>query len=171
MAGKSSSSARTIDGKQVSHSRWVHWIDSRTEQPETASDEAVTYPQPDGSTLEKGTMVNPETGRETAYEEVWDDEDPAPTTAPAPEQLCVVLRHDGGQSRGLVVRLGRHVQGLVRSGPHLSLERWEWRGSRAVRTARMGAEELPCEETLGRAYKLGDQVTAGSRTWTVVEIA
>ncbi|KID80361.1 sodium/nucleoside cotransporter, partial [Metarhizium brunneum ARSEF 3297] len=168
IAGTSSSSSRTIDGKQVSHSRWDHWIDSRTSQPETASDQGDMYPQPDGSTLEKGRMVNPDTGRETAYEEIWDDEEPAPT---ASEQVCAVLKYEEGPTRGLVVRLGRYSQGFVRSGQEISLERWEWKRSQAVRTVRMGQEELPCKQALERTYRLGDQVSAGSKTWTVVEVA
>ncbi|KAG8413898.1 hypothetical protein J3459_015059 [Metarhizium acridum] len=126
------------------------------------------YPQADGSTLEKGSMVNPDTGLETAYEEIWDDEEPAPT---ASEQVCAVLKYEEGPNRGLVVRLGKYAQGFVRCGQEISLERWEWKQSQAVRTIRMGQEELPCKQALERAYKLGDQVSAGLKTWTVVEVA
>lgn len=35
----------------------------------------------------------------------------------------------------------------------------------------MGREELPCKETLERAYKLGEEVVVGDKKWTVVEVA
>ncbi|OAA45592.1 hypothetical protein NOR_03381 [Metarhizium rileyi] len=168
IAGTSSSCTRTLDGKQVCHSRWEHWIDSRCSQPEEASDEGDMYPQPDGSTLEKGSMVNPDTGRETAYEEIWDDENAVPTTS---GQVCVVLKYEEGESRGLAVRLGKYAQGFARMGRDISLERWEWRDCRAVRTVRMGTEALPCRETLDTVYALGEEVTCGGKKWTVVEVA
>lgn len=126
------------------------------------------YPQPDGSTLEIGSMVNPDTGRDTPYEEIWDDEDPQPTTS---EQVCAVLKYEDGKDRGMVVRLGRYCQGFLKTSSNMSLERWEWQDSRAVRTVRIGSEELPCGETLTRVYKLGEEVTIGSKKWTVVEVA
>lgn len=168
IAGTSSSSTRTIDGEQVSHSQWEHWIDSRTSEPEKATDEGDMYPQDDGSTLEKGSMVNPDTGIDTAYEEVWDDEEPRQTTS---EQVCVVLRYEDGDGRGLVVRLGRYSQGFFKIGEDVSLERWEWKDSRAVQVVSMGKGEFPCKETLERVYKLGEEVVIGDKKWTVVEVA
>lgn len=149
----------------MSHSRWEHWIDSRTDEPESASDEGYMYPQPDGSTLEKGRMVNPDTGLDSAYEEVWDDEEPLPAR-------CVVLRHEEGGARGLVVRLGRYSQGFLRIGSEVSLERWERRDGRAVRMVRMGRDEVPCQLSLmddDGACRPGKQITSGGRIWTVVE--
>ena len=75
-------------------------------------DEGDMVTQADGTTLETGSMVNPATGRVTAYEEVWEDEEPA-----AP---CVVLEvdegdgdDDGGGGKG---KQGRVVSGVCARG-------------------------------------------------------
>ncbi|RMY73900.1 hypothetical protein D0862_14213, partial [Hortaea werneckii] len=77
-AGTSSSSIGSpdADGTAVAHCEWRHWIDDRTEKPEDVVDEGKMYPieGDDGPrSLEKGSMVNPETGRLTEYEEIWRD--------------------------------------------------------------------------------------------------
>ncbi|KAK2596650.1 hypothetical protein QQS21_006271 [Conoideocrella luteorostrata] len=172
IAGTSSSSTRCIDGQQVEHSRWEHWIDSRTSAPENASDEGDMYPQLDGTTLEKGRMVNPETGVDTAYEEVWDDEDVSPGGGPA--HVCVVLRYENGADRGLVVRLGRHCQGFMKIAGQISLERWCWeeKEQRSVCTVRMGSDRLPCQEALdGGAFTVGEHVKVAGKSWAVAEVA
>ncbi|KAK7443661.1 hypothetical protein Landi51_09009 [Colletotrichum acutatum] len=138
IAGTSSSSTRTDDqGAEVRHSRWEHWIDSRTTDPENAADEGDMYEQPDGLTLEKGRMVNPATGTETDYEELWRDVEPVtvpPVGAAAEGEAqkgveCVVLKHEDETSgaRGMVVWLGRFCQGISRVGEEVAAERWEWR--------------------------------------------
>ncbi|KXH41566.1 hypothetical protein CSAL01_01068 [Colletotrichum salicis] len=110
IAGTSSSSTRTDDqGVEVRHSRWEHWIDSRTTEPENAADEGDMYEQPDGLTLEKGRMVNPANGRETDYEELWKDIEPAavPPVGAAPVGEgevqkgveCIVLKFEGESSK------------------------------------------------------------------------
>ncbi|XP_055310571.1 uncharacterized protein LOC129573684 [Sitodiplosis mosellana] len=164
IAGTSSSTTCTIDGKQVSRSQFVHWIDSRTSTPENATDEGDMYPQPDGTTIEKGHMVNPDTGIVTAYEEVWDDKD-VPSTDEA--QVCVVLKYENGDDKGMVVKLGKYCQGFMKIGEQMSLERWEW----TVRTIQMGTEELPSKLVMERKFILGEDVEVAGRSWKVVEIA
>ncbi|KAK1519698.1 uncharacterized protein CCOS01_11349 [Colletotrichum costaricense] len=184
IAGTSSSSARTDDqGAEVRHSRWEHWIDSRTTEPENAADEGDMYEQPDGLTLEKGRMVNPATGAETDYEELWRDVEPV-TVPPvgaaaeggeAPKGVeCVVLKHEDETSgaRGMVVWLGRFCQGISRVGEEVAAERWEWKeGEGWRRTVRIGDRALPCEVLLmtGAALSVGTHVVHEEVVWDVLE--
>ncbi|PON26587.1 hypothetical protein TGAM01_v204597 [Trichoderma gamsii] len=85
MAGFSSSDVIS-DGHSLS--QWKHWIDSRA--VDAPPDEGHMYAQPDGlSTLEKGHMTNPATGKDTEYEEMWYDP-PAKKTG-GDKVVCVVL--------------------------------------------------------------------------------
>ncbi|KAJ3850627.1 hypothetical protein EV368DRAFT_44889 [Lentinula lateritia] len=54
--------------------KFTHLIDSRTEDPSQVADYGSNTVLSDGTVLEKGEMMNPETGKLTAYEEVWQDE-------------------------------------------------------------------------------------------------
>ncbi|KAJ3891579.1 hypothetical protein GG344DRAFT_65309 [Lentinula edodes] len=54
--------------------KFTHLIDSRTKDPLQVVDYGSNTVLSDGTILEKGEMMNPETGRLTAYEEVWQDE-------------------------------------------------------------------------------------------------
>ena len=147
------------------------------------------YPQADGSTLEKGHMVNPATGRDTEYEEVWVSEEILAVPAfPGGEKsfsgddakpLCVVLemQRDEEGRRGMVVRLGQYCQGLARTGEgeaDVTLERWKWEeGIGWVRTVRMGRAELPMDFAMhlaGEAMK-EDVVRVGEDVWRVLEKA
>ncbi|EFQ34167.1 hypothetical protein CGRA01v4_09759 [Colletotrichum graminicola] len=189
IAGTSSSSMRDGgDGVQVRHSRWEHWIDSRTTEPENAADEGDMYEQPDGLTLEKGRMVNPATGEETDYEELWRDIDPVPVPIAAAAAgdgggdggkggkgvECIVLRFEDEptKSRGLVVWLGRFCQGISRIGEDVAAQRWEWKGEDGwKRTARIGERELPCEALLktGAPLSVGAHVVHENLVWDVLE--
>ncbi|KDN69822.1 hypothetical protein CSUB01_11062 [Colletotrichum sublineola] len=180
IAGTSSSSMRDgDDGVQVQHSRWEHWIDSRTTEPENAADEGDMYEQPGGLTLEKGRMVNPATGVETDYEELWRDIDPVPVPVAAGGGggggvECIVLRFEDEptRSRGLVVWLGRFCQGISRVGEDVAAQRWEWKHEEGwKRTARIGARELPCEALLktGAPLSVGAHVVHEDLVWDVLE--
>ncbi|KAK3956623.1 hypothetical protein QBC32DRAFT_366757 [Pseudoneurospora amorphoporcata] len=147
---------RTVNGtvadlKQGRHpyvrGRWTHWVDSRVSYPtgeeaamakgvrtwsdEAAADEGDMYriPEDERLTLEKGRMVNPATGKEEEYEEVW-----GPDDGEKEEGLnvkCVVweLDDEAGCKKGRVVRVGRWTQGILRSGNELLCERWKWVGA------------------------------------------
>ncbi|OLN90027.1 hypothetical protein CCHL11_07207 [Colletotrichum chlorophyti] len=173
IAGTSSSSLRTDgQGGEVRHSRWEHWIDSRTTEPENAADEGDMYEQPGGLTLEKGRMVNPATGAETEYEELWRDVEPV-AAAGAQGVECVVLSfEEGRKARGSVVWLGRFCQGISRVGEEVTAERWEWREDEGwKRTVRIGDGQLPCEVLLktGARLSVGAHVKHGDSVWDVVE--
>ena len=184
-AGTSSSSeVRNEDGRAVRHCVWRHVVDSRTRtDPETAVvDEADMFPPEDGDrVLEKGRMVNPDTGLATDYEEMWRDVEPEAATTPGPaastsppaRPRCIVLelRDDPAERRGQVVCLGRYCQGVVRCGPDFALERWAWEPEGGwARRVRVGPLHLPCEEALrDSALAVGASVRKDGLVWTVVE--
>ena len=99
---------------------WQHWVDSKTslmtEKP--FEDAGSMYPRDDGMTLEKGAMVNPETGKETEYEEIW--EDPAVTYPGSLQHEYYVLALDEvngegkDRARGVIVQLGPWYQVVYR---------------------------------------------------------
>ncbi|KAF0645415.1 hypothetical protein FPSE5266_09941 [Fusarium pseudograminearum] len=156
------------EGVLTSHSTFIQWISSR----ELGNDAGFMYPQPgEDLTLEKGSMVNPDTGIDTAYEELWHDA--TPTAVPGePDVRVLVLQTDDEEKgvRGCVVRLGRYAQGLIRVGEKIALERWEWTEGGWKRTVRMGDEELPIGKILGEeTLDEDDSVNVGGRTWTVIE--
>lgn len=167
IAGTSTSFTCTVDGKQISRSRFVHWIDSRTSTPENATDEGDMYPQSDGTTLEIGQMVNPDTDIVTAYEEIWDDED-IPSSDSA--QVCVVLKYESGNDKGLVIKLGKYCQGLMNIAEQTSLERWKW-DDQPVCTVKIGTEEFPAKLAMEKNFILGESIQVAGRSWQVVEIA
>ncbi|RBR20257.1 hypothetical protein FVER53590_11234 [Fusarium verticillioides] len=154
------------EGNLTSHSMFHQWISSRT----LDSDAGFMYPQPNDLTLEKGSMVNPDTGIDTAYEELWHDATPTAVPGePAVRALVLQTEDDKNGVRGSVVRLGCYAQGLIRVGEHISLERWEWKDG-WKRTIRMGDAELPIEKILGEeALKEGDTVDVDGRGWKVIE--
>ena len=135
-------------------------------------------PDPGGAAreLERGRMVNPVTGLETAYEEVWRDEEAAVVSDPEGRAVaCMVLRTEDAarERRGLVVRVGQYCQGLLREGDCIAAERWAWapdarcwelRGATGISTIPRGfatGAERHREE--GEEWRMDDQV------WTVVE--
>lgn len=174
-AGTSSSGkVARPDGSQVSHSVFHHWVDNRSKVPETISDEGDMFPQPNDVTLETGRMVNPATGVETDYEELWRDEDPSPTVEGI---ACVVFRiqDDSSGKRGQFLRLGQYAQGVLQDGDTYTAERWMWDQAQSTwkRLVKIGDNEAPSLESLletnGSLYKEGEQVMTPTGTWTVVE--
>lgn len=125
------------------------------------------FPQLDGTTLETGHMVNPDTGIVTAYEEVWDDKD-IPSTDTV--QVCVVLKYENVNDKGLVIKLDKYCQGFMKIGEHSSLERWEF-NNQPVCTVKIGTEELPAKLAMEKSFTLGENVQIAGRSWKVVEIA
>lgn len=91
------------------------------------------FPEQDGiHVLEKGSMVNPATGRLTSYEEYWADLEVERVDG---KRWSVVLTVDDElvgadgkktQVKGMVVRVGQFCQGIIRVGEELALERWSF---------------------------------------------
>ncbi|KAL2214606.1 hypothetical protein CC79DRAFT_1300760 [Sarocladium strictum] len=171
IGGTSSSTKREENGEVITRGRWDHWIDSRT--ADEVADEGDMFPISETTTLEKGRMVNPETGLETDYEEVWEDEEPKSIPGAKEGVSCVVVRMEEGVAKGLIVVLGRYAQGILRLGDgSVAAERWVYDDGWKL-YVKFGDGGVPCKVVLGT---LGD-VTMGQgfgcdgRTWTVIEMA
>ncbi|KAI6808075.1 hypothetical protein KC367_g6737 [Hortaea werneckii] len=187
-AGTSSSSVGSPDdnGNAVAHCEWRHWIDNRTGNPEDVVDEGKMYPiEGDGQrSLEKGRMVNPDTGRMTEYEEIWRDVDavgiPEVVGGEGVERedeqkvsAVLILDEPEQRARGMVIRIGQYCQGVLRVKGEFSLERWEWAGKEKgwERKVRMGSLFLPCGPAMDiLGMQVGIQVKHGDFRWEVVEL-
>lgn len=131
-------------------------------------------------TLETGRMLNPATGFETDYEEMWRSEPiqmlPTPLGRDA-SVTCLALRmeaeENGSIKRGLVVRLGQYCQAFARHGDDITVERMKWDGGqqRWTRVARIGEQDLPTDIATYLAHEvmIDDEVHVGGMVWKVVE--
>jgi hypothetical protein len=168
-------------GSGPSHSKWEHWVDSKTSLDDPAvSDEGDMYLQPDGRTLEKGRMVNPVSGVEEDYEEMWRDEifGKPPSWIDGDRLSCVVWKCEAAGYKGSIVRLGPYCQGVIRVGGSFCAERWkvgdeesEYAG-KWVLLARIGEGSVGCEGALGlddKSITIGRGFVVDEREWRVTE--
>jgi len=100
-------------------------------------------PQDNGEVLEFGTMVNPGTGKEERYEECWVDLE-AEVVAGEEAKRSWVLRCEDPETgtRGMVVRVGTWMQGVVRRGQGIGVGRWRWKG-KWERAVGIGEVDVP----------------------------
>lgn len=173
--------ATPAHGDLPAKSRWHHWVDSKTLLSEPAiEDEGFMYPQDDGRTLEKGVMVNPETGVESEYEEMWRDIPVwRPKTWNEGSASCVVLVCEMPERgiRGAIMRLGHWCQGVLRVGEEVWVERWrfvneEERGKWCL-VVRVGDGKVGCEAVFHEdddELQVGGSVAVGGNDWKVTEI-
>jgi hypothetical protein len=105
-------------GESPAHTVWSHWVDSTT--IEEVKDEGYMWPLENGDVLEKGAMKHPETGKVTEYEEVWRDLDVEG------EKVSTVLKMEDAskKARGMVIRIGQWMQGVMRVDDQITVERW-----------------------------------------------
>ncbi|KAL6298817.1 hypothetical protein BKA93DRAFT_36115 [Sparassis latifolia] len=164
------------------HSVWTHWVDSRVPYDgEASSDEGNMWTQPDGDVLEKGSMVRPETGHLTEYEELWADVD-VQRTGDDLKKVCVVLTVDDPtrRARGMVVRVGQWCQGITKVGGELLIERWKYGMGEVLLTEsscwsrifKIGQPslDLPCFATfIPERVSIGHVFDAGDLQWRVTE--
>jgi len=170
------------------YTRWTAFVDSRYPigSSEIPIDEGVMYPIDAQRTLEVGHMYHPSVKAVRSHEEMWFD--PAITsTCRDGKKRCVVLRCwddgmemrdvEGSGARGVVVRLGKWCQGVVKvGGGDVTCERWEWEGGEEEadgwkRVARIGDLMVPCgvafrHEVLG----VGGRIKYGVFEWVVEEV-
>ena len=148
------------------------------------------YPQPDGDVLERGSMQNPNTGKNTEYEEIWHDLD-VPMLEGEERRVCTVLRADSPSTgaKGMIIRIGDWYQGMLKTSHGLTIERWQWsvaaepHGDKAAgqgngltphskwnRLARLGSGSLPSPSALapGKVAK-GATTEVNGIIWKAVE--
>lgn len=186
-AGTSSTVRSPIPGDDATIVEWRHWIDSRSlgkERGYDAKDVGRCFPQPNGDELELGNMINPDTGVETEYEELWGTIDIKSTsqevsTRARKAAICLqtMSKSDWEKetSSGMVVRVGQFIQGLIVTETRATLERWSYDASSKewIRLVRLGdAEcELPCQKLFepDRIFE-GKEIRHGGLSWCVKEL-
>ena len=154
---------------QLSHTVWDHWIDSRSDDPD--SDEGDMWVQPNGDILEKGKNKDLATGEETEYEELWRDLH-VEAFGKKHNRSSLVMRVDQPERnlRGMAIKIGGWCEGMLKAEDWLTVERWEWKptngdsnlasneGSKEdgrthndwVRTFKVGKSALPCKDMCSR---------------------
>ncbi|KAH7088074.1 hypothetical protein FB567DRAFT_523635 [Paraphoma chrysanthemicola] len=173
--------------KDVTKSTWTHWLDSRyaVGARDIPVDEGVMYPINDTLTLEHGHAYHPALKAVKTHEEMWRN---VPVAAVENDKkVCIVLRlqDDNARARGVVVRLGQYVQGLVMVGEYSTVERWEYEGEGRdggdgeeqgardggwERTARVGDLFLPCGVTWREdVLSVGGRIRYKDYEWVVEE--
>ncbi|KAB5528047.1 hypothetical protein GE09DRAFT_1253726 [Coniochaeta sp. 2T2.1] len=164
-------------------SKWSHWVDTRHPDAEIVVDTAQMRIYPDGRSVEVGSMVNPATGVLTPYEEIWQEGEVDP------DEGGMVLQTDdqqgGRRRRGMVVRVGRHIQGILRVGEGVGVQRWERSGEHedggweVVAGTGAAAEEevgdlVGAMEFVARGggekVHAGEMILGPERAWRVVEV-
>ena len=175
---------------------WRHWVSSRTINAENVVDEGdledvcledgeVAYEQ------ERGTMANAQ-GALQEYEEGWVDlpldayqKDTRRTSESgyrgSNDIVCVVIKTVDGastipsgqtQSKGLMIRLGNFVQGILRQGDNFAVERWFRDGGQSSwkLVNRLGSGEIPCSMSFSESgLKQASTSTVGGLVWEVIE--
>ncbi|KAF9063824.1 hypothetical protein BDP27DRAFT_1231430 [Rhodocollybia butyracea] len=139
--------------------KFTHSIDSRD-----SSEEVVDYGYntelPDGTILEKGEMVNPATGKMTAYEEVWRDEHPTDNKTLLLRNLAQTSWY--GHVGGWQLALGRDSRGVFWAIQARMVDRkWE-----VIHATRSGVTLLP-EDT--SKWVEGSEVEWNGDQWLVLE--
>ena len=170
-AGKSHSTPSRDPSIQVTHTVWDHWIDSKTNDPD--SDEGDMWVQPDGDVLEKGKNEDPVTGVVTEYEELWHDLQVA-SFGKKHNRSSLVARADQAErhTRGMVIKIGGWCEGILKVGDALTVERWEWRPTDSagdVASNEVGKEDGRTRNDWVRTFKIGTGIlpceTICSCTW------
>lgn len=124
--------ATTQSNAPFARGKWHHWADSRYLSPETdVQDEGdLLQGQEDdlGLEIERGSMINPDTGRLEDYEEAWQD-----LEVEKSENISVLRANQyaedpdekilPSQPRGMIIRVGTFCQGVLRIGHSVSVER------------------------------------------------
>ena len=153
-----------------SHTVWSHWIDSQTSDPNT--DEGDMYDQGDRDTLECGQNVDAETGEVKKYEELWHDVG-VEQVGDEEEHVSVVLQAENvaSETRAMVVRVGNHVQGMLKAGDKVTVERWQYKSGTWECTAKIGTGSGACSTTFQPdKLKEGGSVSACGMEWDIIEL-
>lgn len=166
---------REAEGDNPAHDVFKHWIDSRHADAGSVKDEGDFFPgAAPGESLERGEMVNPSTGQMEEYEECWIDG----LTKDVEGWKGWVLKwedHDTANGgRGLLIRVGANVQGVLRIGDKVAVGRWEiganGDGGGEIKAIAEVGDVKSFVRGLGDSFKVGDKAGAvNGEKWTCVE--
>lgn len=111
------------------HTVWKHWVDSKTAHP--GIDEGDMFATVNGLEYERGENVDPHTGNIQEYEELWKSlkcegelQGASQVEGSCDGVTSVVLQTESSESRGLIVRVGQWIQGMLKVGNDVTVERW-----------------------------------------------
>ncbi|KAI4603816.1 hypothetical protein KJ359_003636 [Pestalotiopsis sp. 9143b] len=152
------------------HSVFTHWVDSRHADAAAVRDEGDNFPGADeGESLERGHMVNPVSGRDEPYEECWVDGIQVDERG-ARADSGFVLRYEDGDDKGLVVRVGDLIQGVLRRDGDVGLFRWVLgHGETRTIVAEVGQHESFPRDGLTNPKKSDKIDSKNGWTWGCVE--
>ncbi|KAF2133444.1 hypothetical protein P153DRAFT_332231 [Dothidotthia symphoricarpi CBS 119687] len=166
----------------VTHSTWMHWLDSRhpVAAPNMPVDEGDMYPIDTDLTLEHGHAFQPLMHAVKTHEEMWRDVSTLSTNSTG-SKICVVLRchADAAGVRGVIVRVGQFCQGIVMKGEQVTAERWEFdfegEGKEETgnwkRIGKVGDLFLPCAVAFRpEILKQGGRVKYWDFEWVVEDV-
>ena len=132
-----------------------------------------------GDVLEKGEIIDEDTGAVTHYEELW-QELRTHFWSQDSWRKCVVLKtlDEDKDNMGLAIRCGSFAQGILKSREGFTVEQWDFvcgeHAGRYESTVRLGEGEMPCEGLLKGGLgemEEGEKVCVGGVEWVVVEVA
>jgi hypothetical protein len=157
----------TNEIEKPSHTVWTHWVDSKT--TEEVRDEGDMWPRDDGSggVVERGSMVNPASGKVESYEEIWAD------LELESKGMCWVLKTESDGVKGMMIRVGNYIQGVLRKGPSVNVGSWgkletgqgEARRREWKQVVLIGMWDMPGPlGDLGIGSGVGDKFMSGSFT-------
>ncbi|PPQ64062.1 hypothetical protein CVT24_008875 [Panaeolus cyanescens] len=138
-----------------------HFMDSRGLID--AIDSGIFTTQPDGTTLETGSMMNFDTGKVEDYEEIWFDET---------REEYIGLVSAEGEAKGALVRVGEWWQGMVYENNEFRSARWRKDGDNWEMI--WGVEEdwdhgKPPGNSMLEGLAVGQEVQYAGKRWRTVE--
>jgi len=144
--------------------KFIHLVDSRVpHDPLSVKDEGLFTKLPNGDDLETGTMLNPSTGHEMSYEEIW-------RTLPVTTDKMTLLESSGDRDKTFLGRIGRWFQGIGVTDFDREVH--------AVRGEFIdgGWRTVFCVGVSGRAeyfeekdeWKVGNEIEVNGRKWKVL---
>jgi hypothetical protein len=136
-------------------------------EAEQVADEGDMHVQPNGEVLEQGLMINPSTNKLERYEECWVDL----KDGDGKEKVGWVLKVEKEGMRGVIIRIGGWIQGVLRKGEELEVARWrfteqkEWEQLVGIGWLEFPREVLRHEEVKEGVKFMGQQ----GEEWVCVE--
>jgi hypothetical protein len=98
--------------------------------------------------LEKGAMANPDSGEVEDYEELWEDLDIQKVGNEKSYVSWVLSSRGNVEEKGMVIRIGEWIQGVLRRGEEFSVGRWKWESGKGWQRVLMIGDGLDLNEKL-----------------------
>lgn len=148
---------------QLIKATFIHTVDSRVpKDPLSVKDEGWFKKLPNGDDLEIGMMMNPETGRIMAYEEIW-------RTIPVDGKRFILLESSGAKDKTFIGRIGNYFQGIGTTDGRINARRSELINGNWEVLFSIGDENtLPIIEEQ-ESWKEGDEIEFQRRLWRILD--